>query len=648
MIFTGISWLFLLKHHISLYLIGGIRNFSHNQNTYEKWVLNRPFQAKMVESLLCLAEIGKPSTNPRNCLRETQMKKSEEKVQKIIKVMKDVFLNPFSEDLEKDKLFNLSSGRPLPLEVAEQLLSAEERGVTKFEAFNDRLDAKEEQAAFLFDPIKRSHWKGFGDAGKKVMVKAKGKTKDVAVQRDILGLLVTVSYKEKELIDIDKALAYPLAPIPLSLATSDGCRRKTVKSKLFDAALTSVSSEEGLPGNISCYVMDLAASLRCIVKLPNTFEDLALKLLSELPNHCRNIYVACDTYADRSIKNSERQLRGDSEEFVIRSCNVRIPSDFKGFLANGKNKERLFELIEEVWVDNSFRLGDRVVYFARKDTCLKIGREEVAPVHELQTNHEEADTKISYLLHHALRQNNGQETVSVVRSSSGDIDIPIILLANEIDNLKVFIDNGTGKARKILDLTSCDLSRAQKQALLGMHAFSGNDYISSFFRKGKKAFWKIVKDRQEYIAAFSDLGTEIRPSESLVSRLEKFTCSLYGEKRLELIDDARRAIFWRNFAIDKKITDLSLLPPCRSSLERHIRRANFVARIWRQSSNPMIESEEPNMHGWNDDFAVDWISDPYPEDISEFFVTDDADARGDNWDNVDEEDDGDLTDYEDN
>ena len=58
--------------------------------------------------------------------------------------------------------------------------------------------------------------------------------------------------------------------------------------------------------------------------------------------------------------------------------------------------------------------------------------------------------------------------------------------------------------------------------------------------------------------------------------------------------------------------------------------------------------EEPNSHGWNDDFTIDWISDPYPEDISEYFVTEDVDFRGEGWDNVDEEYDGDLTDNEDN
>ena len=101
----------------------------------------------------------------------------------------------------------------------------------------------------------------------------------------------------------------------------------------------------------------------------------------------------------------------------------------------------------------------------------------------LRTNHEEADTKICYLLHHAVQSNNNGETVSI---SSSDTDIPVILLANEMPNLFVYVDNGAGKNRKVLDLSSCSLSKAQKEALLGTLAFTGNDYVSSFYGKGNK------------------------------------------------------------------------------------------------------------------------------------------------------------------
>ena len=53
-------------------------------------------------------------------------------------------------------------------------------------------------------------------------------------------------------------------------------------------------------------------------------------------------------------------------------------------------------------------------------------------------------------------------------------------------NLLVYVYDGTGKHKKVMDLSSCSLSKDQEKALLGMHAFTGNDYVSSFLQKGNK------------------------------------------------------------------------------------------------------------------------------------------------------------------
>ena len=54
--------------------------------------------------------------------------------------------------------------------------------------------------------------------------------------------------------------------------------------------------------------------------------------------------------------------------------------------------------------------------------------------------------------------------------------------------VKVLIDNGTGKARKIFDVTSSTLNLEKRKALIGLHAFSGNNYISSFFQEREESF----------------------------------------------------------------------------------------------------------------------------------------------------------------
>ena len=125
----------------------------------------------------------------------------------------------------------------------------------------------------------------------------------------------------------------------------------------------------------------------------------------------------------------------------------------------------MFELIEEVWIQSRNQNDRRTIYFARGFSCIKIANGVLEPVPELNTDHEEVDTKIDYLVQHALRE-NGDNTLCVVRSSSGDIDITVILVAADLADRSIFIDNGTGRNRKILKLSACELSQEQKKALL--------------------------------------------------------------------------------------------------------------------------------------------------------------------------------------
>ena len=48
----------------------------------------------------------------------------------------------------------------------------------------------------------------------------------------------------------------------------------------------------------------------------------------------------------------------------------------------------------------------------------------------------------------------------------------------------------------------------------------------------------------------------------------------------------------------KKIIDLSLLPPCKSVLRLHSKRANAVAYLWRNASNPTINIPSLTENGW--------------------------------------------------
>ena len=64
----------------------------------------------------------------------------------------------------------------------------------------------------------------------------------------------------------------------------------------------------------------------------------------------------------------------------------------------------------------------------------------------------------------------------------------MILHFSDAKHLKVVFDNGTNNVRNVLDLTSCNLCKAQELALVRLHVFSGNNHILSNFWKGKKSF----------------------------------------------------------------------------------------------------------------------------------------------------------------
>ena len=46
------------------------------------------------------------------------------------------------------------------------------------------------------------------------------------------------------------------------------------------------------------------------------------------------------------------------------------------------------------------------------------------------------------------------------------------------NNVQILIDNGSEKNRKFLELNLCDVTDQQKKSMVGMHDFTGNDYVS--------------------------------------------------------------------------------------------------------------------------------------------------------------------------
>ena len=85
----------------------------------------------------------------------------------------------------------------------------------------------------------------------------------------------------------------------------------------------------------------------------------------------------------------------------------------------------------------------------------------------------------------------------MVRSSSGDVDI-IVFHAHYFFgcDVKVYIDIGLGTHRKLFHISFFRLPTKQRNVLLGIHLFTGKDYLSSFFKK-KKTLKMLYQNREK-------------------------------------------------------------------------------------------------------------------------------------------------------
>ena len=187
-------------------------------------------------------------------------------VESIKTTLKDRFINPFSEDIDEDELYNLVSGYPVEEKVSRCLLSLEARGKDRMEEFKERLTKSHADEDF-FGPIKREPLTPFRDSSVKTRLEIKGKEKGLPFQRYILGILVAYSNKHEAGVDLETTLSFPLAPVLMAI-------RKTVKSKQYDAAmgdLTIISPDKLPPAEkLSTYYLDLAAAIRSFASL-NSF-----------------------------------------------------------------------------------------------------------------------------------------------------------------------------------------------------------------------------------------------------------------------------------------------------------------------------------------------------------------------------------------
>ena len=142
-------------------------------------------------------------------------------------------------------------------------------------------------------------------------------------------------------VDLETTLSFPLAPISTPLSTPDSSIRKTVKSKLYQAAMSYLqvvtTDELPPPEKLNTYYLDLAAAaIRSLVGPTSTIREMAQQILNAIPVQYTTVFLVCDTYGEN--KTGETIKRGMSERYILTSPDMKVPYDLNSFLRNRENK----------------------------------------------------------------------------------------------------------------------------------------------------------------------------------------------------------------------------------------------------------------------------------------------------------------------
>ena len=117
---------------------------------------------------------------------------------------------------------------------------------------------------------------------------------------------------------------------------------------------------------------------------------------------------------------------------------------------------------------------------------------------------------------------------SVVAIKSPDTDVFLLMVAMEQNfSADLYFETGNKNQSRIISLKKVCNKVGSDVLVIGFHAFTGCDSVSSFHGKGKQKAWKVLSDNTKSKEAFELLGNDADPTDEMLIRN---VCALYGHR----------------------------------------------------------------------------------------------------------------------
>ena len=540
-------------------------------------------------------------------ISQAMSQKNENLVSAVLSTM-STMKNPFDDFTE---LISISSRIIPSQDVRDDIDQAFDKGLGKYQAYmTDCFVSKEKE---VFDTIPMTKLKDFSSKHKRTSSVQQQKL-TATQDRTLYSRLLVVSQIRQP--DLRQVLSYNLSTYPLALASSEGVRQKAKKETLMHAVEKAAKNPQldlTTATKPIALVVDAMALVRMAsskaTELPETFGDLAEKYYQQVQSMARayeatRIDWVADQYRHLSIKNAERLRRADNcqgQRVKITDASQKLPKQFTlKFLSNSENKADLLEFIYAYFLQKEPEHTEILV--TNKTSCSRLVfcNQPAEEVRELQSNHEEADTRMYMHVLHAIK--SGFNTVLV---ASPDTDVLIIglgVVGSHAPDAEIGMITGTGKYKRIINISKVveTIGSSAAKSMPFVHALTGCDSVSGFYNRGKVRPLTILLKDDIFRTGFENIHQSLNPTPEAFRLIELFVCKLYGSKATQ-VNDARYRLYKTG------TTSPSLLPPNDDALAQHVLRALYQAMVWCDMSN-QLNIPSPDGHGWKEtDGALDIV-----------------------------------------
>ena len=176
------------------------------------------------------------------------------------------------------------------------------------------------QAKKFHDPIKSNELKTINDMDNKKKVMFNGRSVILKADRSLFRRVIVMTQGHN--LEMQEILTHPLGAPPWELWTPASFLSKTNKTILKNLLQKNAQVAEQMPSNSAAVIdrISLAQKMSADHMSFGHVADTVLSIALREGAQCKRVYVVFDVYQEKSIKNSERLMRG--EEIGHQLCNI--------------------------------------------------------------------------------------------------------------------------------------------------------------------------------------------------------------------------------------------------------------------------------------------------------------------------------------